>query len=185
MRSVSFGVTFCSLNTHVQSLASELIFTLETSITIPPPAPPEVHFNGPSLEPRSVTVVLCEVTGAPRVTCVVPAGQTRRDAYTDCWSFDCVYLYIRKMQHDNHFVIGNIPNIRVSCVILIFPWDATVNSFTIDFEPRAHLSKTFFEDGCDLSVRCRSNIDQDIATRARQKEQLTLINYSNVRDVST
>ena len=47
---------------------------------IPPPAPPEVHFSGPSLEPRSVTVVVWEVTGAPRVTCVVPADQVRRDA---------------------------------------------------------------------------------------------------------
>ena len=80
MRSATLGVTFCSLNTHVQSLASELIFTLDTSITIPPPAPPDVHFNGPSLEPRRVTVVLSDVTGAPRVTCVVPAGQTSKDA---------------------------------------------------------------------------------------------------------
>ena len=74
---------------------------------------------------------------------------------------------------------------RVGGVILIFPWDATVNSFTIDFEPRAHLSKSFFKDGCNLPISCWSNIDQNVTARARQKEQLTLINYSDVRNVST
>jgi hypothetical protein len=50
---------------------------------IPPLAPAELHFNAPAFEPRSVTVVLCEVTGAPSVISVVFFGQTRRDAYTD------------------------------------------------------------------------------------------------------
>jgi hypothetical protein len=50
---------------------------------IPPPAPPDVQLSGPPLDPRSVTVVLAEVTGAPSVTCVVPTGQSRRVAYTD------------------------------------------------------------------------------------------------------
>ena len=75
-----FGVIFCNLNTHAQSLANELILTLDTSITIPPLAPPELHFNGPSLKPKSVTVVLCEVTGAPKTTSVALLGQTRSDA---------------------------------------------------------------------------------------------------------
>jgi hypothetical protein len=47
---------------------------------IPPLAPPELHFNGPMLEPRSVTVVLADVTGAPRVILVAPLSQTRSDA---------------------------------------------------------------------------------------------------------
>jgi hypothetical protein len=47
---------------------------------IPPLSPAERHFNGPSLEPRSVTVVLAEVTGAPNVISVVVFGHTRRDA---------------------------------------------------------------------------------------------------------
>jgi hypothetical protein len=50
---------------------------------IPPLVPAERHVNGPTLEPRSVTVVLAEVTGAPNVISVVLLGQTRRDAYTD------------------------------------------------------------------------------------------------------
>ncbi len=50
---------------------------------IPPLSPAERHFNGPTLEPRSVTVVLAEVTGAPNATSVVPLGQSRRFAYTD------------------------------------------------------------------------------------------------------
>ena len=89
---VSLGVTFCNLNTHAQSLARELIFTFDTSMVIPPPVPPERQFSGPPLEPRRLTVVLDEVTGAPSVTSVVPLGQLRRVAYTDCLSFDCVYL---------------------------------------------------------------------------------------------
>ncbi len=78
-----FGVTFCNLKTHAQSLASEQISTFDTSMMIPPLSPAERHFNGPTLEPRSVTVVLAEVTGAPNATSVVPLGQSRRFAYTD------------------------------------------------------------------------------------------------------
>jgi hypothetical protein len=48
-----------------------------------PLVPAEYHFNGPPLEPRSVTVVLDELTGAPIVILVESLGQTRRDAYTD------------------------------------------------------------------------------------------------------
>ncbi len=48
-----------------------------------PLAPAERHFNGPPLEARSVTVVLAELTGAPRVISVASFGQERRDAYTD------------------------------------------------------------------------------------------------------
>ena len=48
-----------------------------------PLAPADCHFNGPALEPRSVTVVLAELTGAPNVISVESLGQTRRDAYTD------------------------------------------------------------------------------------------------------
>jgi hypothetical protein len=47
---------------------------------IPPLSPAERHFNGPSLKPRSVTVVLYAVTGAPNVISVVVFGRTRRDA---------------------------------------------------------------------------------------------------------
>jgi len=47
---------------------------------IPPLAPAERQLNGPPLEPRSVTVVLDELTGAPNVISVVFFGQTRRDA---------------------------------------------------------------------------------------------------------
>jgi hypothetical protein len=47
---------------------------------IPPLSPAERHFNGPSLEPRSVTVVLAEVTEALNVISVVLFGHTRRDA---------------------------------------------------------------------------------------------------------
>jgi hypothetical protein len=50
---------------------------------IPPLALAERHFNGPPLEPRSVTVVLAELTGAPSVISVELLGQIRRDAYTD------------------------------------------------------------------------------------------------------
>ncbi len=50
---------------------------------IPPLAPAERQVNGPPLEPRSVTVVLDELTGAPNVISVAVFGQTRRDAYTD------------------------------------------------------------------------------------------------------
>ncbi len=60
---------------------------------IPPLAPAERQDSGPVLEPRSVTVVLDELTGAPSVISVALLGQTRRDAYTDCPSFDDVYLF--------------------------------------------------------------------------------------------
>ena len=50
---------------------------------IPPLAPAERHFKGPPLDPRSVTVVLGELIGAPKVISVALVGQTRRDAYTD------------------------------------------------------------------------------------------------------
>ncbi len=83
MLPVYFGVIFCNLKTHVQSLASEYISTFDTSMMIPPPAPAERHFNAPPLEPSRFTVVLDEVTGAPNVISVVLLGQTRRDAYTD------------------------------------------------------------------------------------------------------
>ncbi len=71
---------FCSLKTQAQSLARELIPIFDTSMMIPPLAPPDCHFNAPTFEPRSVTVVLGEVTGAPSVISVVLFGQTRRDA---------------------------------------------------------------------------------------------------------
>jgi hypothetical protein len=50
---------------------------------IPPLVPAERQFNGPPLEPRSVTVVLGELIGAPKVISVVLFGQIRREAYTD------------------------------------------------------------------------------------------------------
>ncbi len=50
---------------------------------IPPLSPAECHFNGPAVEPRSVTVVLDELTVAPNVISVVVLGHTRSDAYTD------------------------------------------------------------------------------------------------------
>jgi hypothetical protein len=50
---------------------------------IPPLVPAECQFNGPLFEPRSVTVVLDELIGAPKVISVVVFGQTRRNAYTD------------------------------------------------------------------------------------------------------
>ncbi len=49
-------------------------------MTIPPLAPAERQDNGPVLEPRSVTVVLDELTGAPSVISVALLGQTRSDA---------------------------------------------------------------------------------------------------------
>jgi hypothetical protein len=44
----------------------------DTSMMIPPCSLAERHFNGPTLEPRSVTVVLDELRGAPNVISVVP-----------------------------------------------------------------------------------------------------------------
>lgn len=71
----------CSnLKTHAQSLAKEYILTLDTSIIIPPLAPAERQFNVERLQPRSVTVVLDDVTGAPRMISVVFLGQTRSEA---------------------------------------------------------------------------------------------------------
>ena len=47
---------------------------------IPPLAPADCHFNGPTVDPRRVTSVSEDVTGAPNVTSVVFEGHTRRDA---------------------------------------------------------------------------------------------------------
>jgi hypothetical protein len=50
---------------------------------MPPLVPAERQFNGLPLEPRSVIVVLDELTGAPKMISVVIFDQTRRHAYTD------------------------------------------------------------------------------------------------------
>jgi hypothetical protein len=50
---------------------------------IPPLAPIECQVNGPTLEPRRVTVVLDELTAAPNLITVPVSGQARRHAYTD------------------------------------------------------------------------------------------------------
>ncbi len=76
-------LTFSNLNTHVQSLTSEYILISDTSMMIPPVTLAGRHFNGPISEPRSVTLVFDELTGAPNVISVELSGQTRRDAYTD------------------------------------------------------------------------------------------------------
>jgi hypothetical protein len=38
------------------------------------------QLSGPTFEPRSVTIILDELTGAPSVISVVLPGQTRSDA---------------------------------------------------------------------------------------------------------
>ncbi len=57
--------------------------TFDTSMMMPPLVPAERQFNGLPLEPRSVIVVLDELTGAPKMISVVIFDQTRRHAYTD------------------------------------------------------------------------------------------------------
>lgn len=51
-------------------------------MVIPPVAFTGRQGKGPMFEPRRVTVVCAELTGAPNVTCVVPAGHSSKLAYT-------------------------------------------------------------------------------------------------------
>ena len=51
------------------------------------------------------------------------------------------------------------PNVGVDGVILKFPGDTLIDGFAIDFEPWSHLTKTLFEDGNDLAVGCRTDVD--------------------------
>ncbi len=46
---------------------------------IPPVALAGCHLSGPTLEPRSVIIVLDELLGAPNVISVVLFGQSRRE----------------------------------------------------------------------------------------------------------
>ncbi len=71
---------FSSLNTHVQSLASEVSLMVDKSMIIPPVVPAARHLSGPESEPRRVTTVSAEVTGAPSATSLELLGHTRRDA---------------------------------------------------------------------------------------------------------
>ena len=67
----------------------------------------------------------------------------------------------------------NVPNIRVGGVILIFPWNTAIDRLTIYFQPRAHLTKAFFEDWHDFSVGGRCNVDQCIASRTKRLKSMT------------
>ncbi len=63
--------------------------------------------------------------------------------------------------------IQSSPNIWISCIILIFPWNTTVDCFTIDFQPWTHLTKTFFKYWCNFSIGCWTHIDQYITSRTK------------------
>jgi hypothetical protein len=70
---------FWNLNTHVHLLCNKYKSILDTSTMIPLVALTGCHLSGPTLEPRSVTVVLDELFGAPNVTSCFAFGQLSKE----------------------------------------------------------------------------------------------------------
>ncbi len=96
------------------------------------------------------------------------AKQEEMHRQIDHLSMMCTYF----RQKGECFILTFIqssPNIWISCIILIFPWNTTVDCFTIDFQPWTHLTKTFFKYWCNFSIGCWAHIDQYITSRTKYR----------------
>ena len=79
------------------------------------------------------------------------------------------------------FFFVYLPDIFIFRIFLMSPGDTFVNCFSIYLQPRTHLTKTFLIDRLDLAKRCRSNIDQHIASRTKHIHSFLLPSFTKPR----